>query len=254
MTFETGMAETGSRKSKREAAVPAVELVRSLNIVIVITRIGNLKYFENVEKTEFEISIKYRGNFLNCKNVDDLSEETNKFKVLGKHDEESVNLEFNMQINLKNDDIFDLAGYPAELSLIHHHNVSQKSILGYSSLDFYPLVTNQIEKRVFHLNFERDEDPENKLPLFRKPSIELTVKSNEPIIQEPNTVVNSMMITVDSICNMSSTCPSVEVGFIVPFEAKVICIIYKGILNYYSIFLEVLQENYIHKSSTLWKQ
>lgn len=220
------MTETGSRKSKRGTTGPVVEVVRSLNIVIVITRIGNLKYFENVQDTDFEISIKYLGNVLNCKNVEDLSEETNRFKINGNHDEESVNLEFCLQINLKNDDIFDLAGNPAELSLIHHHKSSQKSILGYSSLDFYPLITNQIEKRVIHLNFERDEDPENKLPLFRKPSIELTVKTNEPIIQETNTVVNSILLTVDSICNMSSTCSSVEVAFIVPFEAKVSCILY----------------------------
>ena len=220
------MAEKQSRKSKRgfTKKSSAEELVCNLNIVIIITRIGNLKNPENGEEAEFEISLKCMAKFLNCKNVDNLSEETNRFKIIGNYDEESVNLEFKLQINLKNEDIFQLAGYPAELSLIQHHKDSQKSILGFSNLDFYPLITNQVEKRVFHLHFERDENPDNQLPLIRKPYIELTVFTNEPIIQEPNTIANSIMITVDSICNMSSSCPSVEVGFIVPFEAQVNCI------------------------------
>ncbi|CAO1354150.1 unnamed protein product [Diamesa hyperborea] len=212
------MAEARLRKSTKESS--AEEVVHTLKIVILITKIGNLKNFENGEKSEFEISLKYLGFFLNCKNVDDLSEETNRFKILRNHDEESVNLEYKLQIKLKNEDIFDLAGHPVELCLIQHQKDSQKSILGYSNLDLYPLVTKQIEKREFRLNFERDEDPENLLPLFRKPYIELTVSADEPIIQEPNTFVNSMMITVDSICNLSSKCSSIEVGFIVPFEAK----------------------------------
>ena len=216
------MAEASLRKSKRGSTKEscAGEPMQSVKIVILITRIGNLRNFENGEGSEFEISLKYLGNVLSCRNLDDLSGETNRFKILRNQDEESVNLEYNLHIKLKNEDIFDLAGHPAELCLIHHYGDSRKSVLGYSNFDFYPLITNQIEEREFHLNFERDENPDNQLPLFRKPYIELTVYTDEPIIQESNMIVNSMMITVDSICIMSSKCSSVEVGFMVPFEAK----------------------------------
>ncbi|CAO1330953.1 unnamed protein product [Diamesa serratosioi] len=217
------MAETSFRKSKRRSTKESYveESLCRLNIVINITKIGNLKNFEYGEESEFEISLKYLTNVVNCKNLNEsISEATKRFKVLGKQEEESVNLEYILQLNFENNDVFDLASYPAEISLIQHHKDGKKSILGYTSLDFYPLITNQIERRVFNLYFERDEDPENKLPLFRKPYIALTVSTDQPIIQEPNTVVNSMMITVDSIFNMSSSCTSVEVGFIVPFEAK----------------------------------
>lgn len=217
------MAETVTRKSKRRPTkdICIEERLCSFNIVIVITRIGNLKSFEYREESEFEISFKYLSNVINCKNINNISEDTNRFKVLGNNDEESVNLEYILKISLINDDLFNLAGYPAEISLIQHHKDEQKSILGYTCLDFYPLFSNQIEKRNVMLHFERDENPENLLQLFRKPYIELTVSTDQPIIQEPNTVVNSMIITVDSICNISSTCSTVEVGFMVPFEANV---------------------------------
>ena len=61
------MAEKQSRKSKRgfTKKSSAEELVFSLNIVIIITRIGNLKNPEKGEEAEFENSLKCMAKFLN---------------------------------------------------------------------------------------------------------------------------------------------------------------------------------------------